>query len=130
MPLTEKGKKLKAKFRGQYGKKKGDSIFYAMENSGKLKKVLKAQAGGGTDASKKDYKTPGSAAYSRSYNPGAGGVVQHGGTKNVVSGVGSDGKKKSKLPFTKDQVVSAALNVINFPLGYIYGAFKNKKTFC
>ena len=78
MPLTEKGKKLKAKFRGQYGKKKGDSIFYAMENSGKLKKVLKAQAGGGADASKKDYKTPGSAAYSRSYNPGAGGVVQHG----------------------------------------------------
>ena len=42
MPLTEKGKKLKAKFRGQYGKKKGDSIFYAMENSGKLKKSFKS----------------------------------------------------------------------------------------
>ena len=50
MPLTEKGQKLKDKFRGQYGKKKGDSIFYAMENSGKLKKVMKAQAGGGADA--------------------------------------------------------------------------------
>ena len=45
MPLTEKGKKLKAKFRNQYGKKKGDSVFYAMENSGKLKKVIKARGG-------------------------------------------------------------------------------------
>ena len=27
MPLTAKGKKLKAKFRDQYGKKKGDSVF-------------------------------------------------------------------------------------------------------
>lgn len=45
MALTEKGKKLKAKFRSQYGKKKGDSVFYAMENSGKLKKVIKAKGG-------------------------------------------------------------------------------------
>ena len=41
MPLTAKGKKLKKKFREQYGDKKGDSIFYAMENSGKLKGVKK-----------------------------------------------------------------------------------------
>jgi len=45
MPLTAKGKKLKKKFREQYGEKKGDSIFYAMENSGKLKKVVKARGG-------------------------------------------------------------------------------------
>ena len=45
MPLTAKGKKLKKKFREQYGKKKGDSVFYAMENSGKLKKVIKARGG-------------------------------------------------------------------------------------
>ena len=53
MPLTEKGKKLKKKFREQYGKKKGDSVFYAMENSGKLKKVIKAK--GGRDASQSDF---------------------------------------------------------------------------
>ena len=53
MPLTAKGKKLKKKFREQYGDKKGDSIFYAMENSGKLKKVLKAK--GGQDASRGDF---------------------------------------------------------------------------
>ena len=44
--------------------------------------------GGGMDASQSDYKSPGSGSYSRSYNPGAGGVVQHGGggNKNVNKG--------------------------------------------
>jgi len=96
MPLTSKGEKLRDKFRGQYGKKKGDSVFYAMENSGKLKKVIKA--GGGRDASKDDFKTPSSGTYSRSYNPGAGGVVQHGGTKSVGSGTtGSSGSNNTKI---------------------------------
>tara|TARA_R100001086_G_scaffold247781_1_gene183009 strand:+ start:534 stop:1421 length:888 start_codon:yes stop_codon:yes gene_type:complete len=45
MPLTAKGEKLKAKFKEQYGNKKGESVFYAMENSGKLKKVIKARGG-------------------------------------------------------------------------------------
>ena len=45
MPLTAKGKKLKKKFKEQYGKKKGEKVFYAMENSGKLKKVVKARGG-------------------------------------------------------------------------------------
>ena len=53
MPLTAKGKKLKKKFEKQYGKKKGQSVFYAMENSGKLKKVVKAK--GGMDASQSDF---------------------------------------------------------------------------
>jgi|14BtaG_2_1085337.scaffolds.fasta_scaffold00069_43 hypothetical protein len=53
MPLTAKGKKLKKKFEKQYGKKKGQSVFYAMENSGKLKKVVKAR--GGMDASQSDF---------------------------------------------------------------------------
>lgn len=125
MPLTEKGKKLKTKFRAQYGKKKGDSIFYAMENSGKLKKVVKAK--GGMDAAKKDFKTPSSASYSRSYNPGAGGVVQHGGPKNVGSGVGTNQNQKSKFPFNKDQVVTGALNLVAFPLGYAVKMLTNKK---
>jgi len=53
MPLTAKGKKLKKKFKEQYGKKKGEKVFYAMENSGKLKKVIKAR--GGMDASQSDF---------------------------------------------------------------------------
>ena len=53
MPLTAEGKKLKKKFKEQYGKKKGEKVFYAMENSGKLKKVIKAR--GGKDASQSDF---------------------------------------------------------------------------
>jgi len=53
MPLNKKGKKIKRAMVKQYGKKKGESVFYAMENSGKLKKVLKAK--GGMDASQADF---------------------------------------------------------------------------
>ena len=45
MPLNEKGKKIMASMKKQYGKKKGEEVFYAMENSGKLKKVTKARTG-------------------------------------------------------------------------------------
>lgn len=53
MPLNEKGKKILASMKKQYGTKKGESVFYAMENSGKLTKVVKAR--GGMDASKSDF---------------------------------------------------------------------------
>ena len=46
MPLNKKGKKIKKAMVKQYGKKKGQSVFYAMENSGKLKKVVKKRIGG------------------------------------------------------------------------------------
>ncbi len=32
MPLTEKGKKMKAAMEKKYGKEKGSKIFYATEN--------------------------------------------------------------------------------------------------
>ena len=61
MPLNKKGKKIKKAMTKQYGKKKGEKVFYAMENSGKLRKVTKAK--GGMDASKSDFgggsKSPG-----------------------------------------------------------------------
>ena len=41
MPLTDKGKELLKKLTRQYGPKKGRSVFYAMERSGKLKSVKK-----------------------------------------------------------------------------------------
>ena len=42
MPLKKKGKKLKKIFEEEYGKKKGDNIFYAYENKHKgLKKRRK-----------------------------------------------------------------------------------------
>ena len=41
MPLNKKGKKIKTSMTKRYGKKKGEAIFNAMENSGKLKGVKK-----------------------------------------------------------------------------------------
>ena len=45
MPLNKKGRKIKKAMTKQYGKKKGEKVFYAMENSGKLRKVTKARGG-------------------------------------------------------------------------------------
>ena len=53
MPLNKKGRKIKRAMTKQYGKKKGEKVFYAMENSGKLRKVTKAR--GGMDASRSDF---------------------------------------------------------------------------
>ena len=36
MPLTAKGKKIKKALSKEYGAKKGESIFYAMRNAGKI----------------------------------------------------------------------------------------------
>jgi len=44
MPLTKKGKKIKKSMEKQYGKKKGEAVFYATENKGKLKGVTKTKS--------------------------------------------------------------------------------------
>jgi len=41
MPLTTKGKKIKAAMQKEYGKKKGEQVFYATENKGTIKGVTK-----------------------------------------------------------------------------------------
>ena len=41
MPLTKKGAKIKKAFLKEYGKKKGEQIFYATENKGKIKGIKK-----------------------------------------------------------------------------------------
>lgn len=41
MPLTKKGKKIKAAMEKQYGKDRGDRVFYAAENKGTIKGVAK-----------------------------------------------------------------------------------------
>jgi hypothetical protein len=37
MPLTKKGEKIKSAMEKEYGKKKGDSVFYASQNKGVIK---------------------------------------------------------------------------------------------
>lgn len=41
MPMTKKGMKIREALEKEYGKKKGEDVFYAMENSGKIKGVTK-----------------------------------------------------------------------------------------
>ena len=49
MPLTDKGKKVKAAMIKEYGKEKGERVFYASERAGKIKGVKK----GGTGSAKR-----------------------------------------------------------------------------
>lgn len=39
MPLTPKGREIKAAMDKEYGKKKGDRVFYASANKGRIKGV-------------------------------------------------------------------------------------------
>jgi hypothetical protein len=39
--LNKKGKKIKRAMEKEYGKKKGDKVFYASENKGTIKGVVK-----------------------------------------------------------------------------------------
>ena len=41
MPLTPKGKKIMKYMKNTYGKKKGEQVFYASKNKGKIKNVDK-----------------------------------------------------------------------------------------
>lgn len=41
MPLTEKGQKVMAAMQKEYGSDKGERVFYATRNKGKLKGVEK-----------------------------------------------------------------------------------------
>lgn len=43
MPLTAKGSKIKAAMIKKYGKEKGEEVFYASENAGKIKGVAKGR---------------------------------------------------------------------------------------
>lgn len=44
MPLTKKGKKIKAKMKEQYGAEKGEDVFYASQKKGTIKGTHKKKA--------------------------------------------------------------------------------------
>ena len=49
MPMSKAGRKIKANLKEQYGKEKGEEVFYAMENQGRIPgmKKMKGYAEGG-----------------------------------------------------------------------------------
>lgn len=60
MPLTEKGRKIMKSMKKEYGKKKGEQVFYASKNKGKLKGVEKLRIGGvGGRAEERGVERPG-----------------------------------------------------------------------
>lgn len=46
MPLTKKGEKIKKAMIKQYGKEKGEEVFYACERGGKIKGLVKKEKKG------------------------------------------------------------------------------------
>jgi hypothetical protein len=44
-PLTKKGAKIKRAMQNQYGKEKGERVFYASQNAGKIKGTHKPRKG-------------------------------------------------------------------------------------
>lgn len=46
MPLNEKGEKIKKAMEKEYGKEKGERVFYASENKGTIKNVTRKSSGG------------------------------------------------------------------------------------
>jgi len=43
VPLTKKGRKIEGAMKAEYGAKKGESVFYASRNAGKITGVDKAK---------------------------------------------------------------------------------------
>lgn len=43
MPLTKKGRKIERAMKAEYGKKRGENVFYASANAGKIKGVEKGR---------------------------------------------------------------------------------------
>jgi hypothetical protein len=80
MPLNAKGKKILASMEKKYGKKKGKTVFYAMENSGKLKRIKKAYSGdfmtAETSSSMYDSGKAAADSFQASYSDSDGGSNQ------------------------------------------------------
>lgn len=45
MPLTARGRRIKQAMIKEYGKEKGEQVFYASENAGTIKDVRKRKIG-------------------------------------------------------------------------------------
>jgi hypothetical protein len=101
MPLNKKGKKIKKAMVKQYGKKKGESVFYAMENSGKLKKVKKLRGGGGYQGGRSD--TPAGAAPAGDVDRSAVGAGSQYSRNKAKAALDAQRKKtvKELTPFSQ-----------------------------
>ena len=89
MPLTDKGKKIMSSMKRTYGGKKGEQVFYATRNAGKIKGVEEKAQGGtaGTLSFKKGGK-----AKSKSRVNEAGNYTKPGMRKRLFNRIKAGGK--------------------------------------
>ena len=89
MPLTEEGKKIMKSMQRTYGGRKGEQIFYATRNAGKIEGVEKKAQGGsvGTTGYAKGGKTK-----SKSRVNEAGNYTKPGMRKRLFNRIKAGGK--------------------------------------
>ena len=110
MPLTTKGKKIMSSMKRTYGGKRGEQVFYATANAGKLKDVEKKQElkkGGGV---RKTSKPSQSKAKSKSRVNEAGNYTKPSLRKKLFNQIKAGGKggKPGQWSARKAQMLAAA----------------------
>lgn len=78
MPLTTKGAKIKSAMQKQYGKKRGEDVFYASANKGTIKNVAKGKKLATGGAVGKNSKSAGGKTKSKSRVNEAGNYTKPG----------------------------------------------------
>ena len=83
MPLTKKGEKIMDAMKSEYGAKRGESVFYASKNKGRIEGVEKKAKGGDVGKSREEKALEAIGAIRR----GAGGIPVYVAEGNVDVGI-------------------------------------------
>ena len=89
MPLTDKGEKIMQSMKRTYGGKKGEEVFYATRNAGKITGVEEKAKGGRTGKTRKSSK---SKAKGKSRVNEAGNYTKPGMRKRIFNRIKAGGK--------------------------------------
>jgi hypothetical protein len=89
MPLTDKGEKIMESMKRTYGGKKGEQVFYATRNAGKITDVEEKAKGGRAGKTRKPSK---SKAKGKSRVNEAGNYTKPGMRKRIFNRIKAGGK--------------------------------------
>ena len=105
MPLTKKGQKIKSAMTKTYGSKRGEQVFYASANAGKITGVEKKAKGGSVGKTRKPSK---SKAKSKSRVNEAGNYTKPSLRKRLFEKIkaGSKGGKAGQWSARKAQMLA------------------------
>ena len=107
MPLTEKGKKIMNSMQRTYGGKKGEQVFYATANAGKIRDVEEKAKGGKVGKASKSSKPK---AKSKSRVNEAGNYTKPSMRKRLFNRIKAGGKggRPGQWSARKAQMLAAA----------------------